>query len=101
MNKRLCSCVALFFAGPSLACAQAEVSHAPIDFQIPFGSSVDVERDRAEGLIKLDVVVTDGGGNPVAGLGRDEFKLLEEGQPQKILSLSAISWARSGPRTRR
>jgi VWFA-related protein len=86
MNKRLCSCVAVFFAVPGVACAQPEVSHAPIDFQIPSVSSVDAERDRAEGLIKLDVVVTDGGGNPVAGLGRADFKLLEEGQPQKILS---------------
>ncbi len=86
MNKRLCSCVAVFFAMPGLACAQPEVSHAPIDFQIPFGSPVDVERDRAEGLIKLDVVVTDEGGNPVSGLGRADFRLLEEGQPQKILS---------------
>jgi VWFA-related protein len=86
MKKRLCSCVALLFAVPRLACAQPEVAHAPIDFQIPFGSSVNVERDRVEGLIKLDVVVTDGGGNPVAGLGYDDFKLLEEGQPQKILS---------------
>ncbi len=82
MNKRFCSCVVLFFAVPSLACAQPEVSHA----ESPVAVVPSVERDRAEGLIKLDVVVTDAGGNPVSGLGSADFNLLEEGRPQKILS---------------
>src|SRR5580698_622526 len=44
----------------------------------------------AEGRIKLDVVVTDQSGSPVSGLGRNEFALLDNGQPNKILSFSAF-----------
>jgi VWFA-related protein len=35
-------------------------------------------------LVMLDVVVTDRAGNPVAGLHKDDFTVLEDGQPQKI-----------------
>lgn len=82
MNKFLSSCVALFLAVPGLTHAQPEVSQAPAES--PMVSAV--ERDRAEGLIKLDVVVTNPAGAPVSGLESADFKLMEEGQPQKILS---------------
>jgi VWFA-related protein len=39
-----------------------------------------------EGRIKLDVVVTDAEGKPVAGLEPWDFKLLDNGQPRRILS---------------
>jgi VWFA-related protein len=35
-------------------------------------------------LVLLDVTVTDKHGHPVAGLTKDDFKLLEDGQPQTI-----------------
>jgi VWFA-related protein len=35
-------------------------------------------------LVMLDVVVTDRAGNPVTGLHKDDFTVLEDGQPQKI-----------------
>src|ERR1035438_2252336 len=35
-------------------------------------------------LVLLDVTVTDNHGHPVAGLTKDDFKLLEDGQPQAI-----------------
>src|ERR1035441_8736943 len=35
-------------------------------------------------LVLLDVTVTDKQGHPVAGLTQDDFKLLEDGQPQTI-----------------
>jgi VWFA-related protein len=92
MNKRFCSCVALLFAVPRLACAQTEVSQTPSDS--PIVSSV--ERDRAEGLIKLDVVVTDPAGKPVSGLESADFSLLEEGQPQKILSFQEFTGRGAG-----
>jgi VWFA-related protein len=94
MDKRLCSCVALFFAVPGLACAQPDVSQAPADF--PMALVSPVERDGAEGLIKLDVVVTDAGGKPVSGLERGDFKLLEDGQPQKILSFQEFTGRGAG-----
>jgi VWFA-related protein len=92
MNKRLCSCVALFFAVPSLACAPPELSQVAADS--PIVSSV--ERDRAEGLIKLDIVVTDPAGKPVPGLESADFSLLEEGQPQKILSFQEFTGRGAG-----
>jgi VWFA-related protein len=49
-----------------------------------------VTRDSAEGLIKLDVVVTDAAGNPVSGLQRADFGLLENGRQQSILSFQAF-----------
>ena len=41
------------------------------------------------GRIRLDVVVTDAAGNPVAGLGAQDFQLLDNGRPQNILSFTA------------
>lgn len=44
----------------------------------------------AEGRIRLDVLVTDGAGKPATGLGPWDFKLLDEGQPRKILSFRSF-----------
>lgn len=46
--------------------------------------------DEVRGLINLDVVVTDNSGKPVPGLEPRDFSLLDNGQPQKILSFSAF-----------
>src|ERR1039458_9665557 len=40
--------------------------------------------------ITLDVVVTDKSGKPVAGLQRQDFTLLDNKQPQKVLSFDAV-----------
>ena len=53
-------------------------------------------RDRAEGLIKLDVLVTDATGKPVSGLLGSDFSLLEKGRPQKILSFQAFTGRGAG-----
>lgn len=42
--------------------------------------------DEVRGLISLDVVVTDNSGKPVSGLRREDFSLLDNGEPQKIIS---------------
>jgi hypothetical protein len=42
-----------------------------------------------QGLIGLDVVVTDQRGNPVAGIDTDKFTLLDGRQPVKILTFHA------------
>ncbi len=39
----------------------------------------------------LDVVVTDKSGKPVSGLGQKDFTLLDNKQPQKILSFEAVA----------
>lgn len=41
--------------------------------------------------ITLDVVVTDKSGKPVSGLEQKDFKLLDNKQPQKILSFEAVT----------
>jgi hypothetical protein len=43
-----------------------------------------------EGKIKIDVVVTDGSGRPVAGLEQKDFTLLDNKKPRPILSFRAV-----------
>lgn len=57
------------------------------------GAPVLVERpapDPAAGLIKLDIVVTNKSGKPVAGLGQKNITVLDSGQPAKILSFASF-----------
>jgi VWFA-related protein len=44
-----------------------------------------------EGRIKLDVMVDDSAGNPVPGLEPWDFKILDNGQPRKVLSFRAFN----------
>ena len=46
--------------------------------------------DASEGIVKLDVVVTDKSGKPVSGLESKDFTLLDNGQPQKIVTFHAF-----------
>lgn len=45
--------------------------------------------DKGKGLIHLDVSVINNDGEPVSGLHREDFELLDEGRPQNILSFHA------------
>jgi VWFA-related protein len=45
--------------------------------------------------VSIDVVVTDKSGKPVAGLQQQDFTLLDDKQPQAILSFSATDFASS------
>ena len=58
----------------------------------PFVSSV-----REEGLIKIDVLVTDSSGKPVPGLHSNDFALLENGQPNRIVSFQASDGVSAQP----
>jgi len=55
--------------------------------------------DTKGGLIKVDVVVTDKSGKPATGLEWTDLELLDNGQPNKILSFQAFdeASARSDP----
>lgn len=64
--------------------------------QGPTGFTARVEKDRPEGLIKLDVLVTDGTGKPAIGLNASDLRLLENGREQKILSFDAFNGRRLG-----
>ena len=46
--------------------------------------------DAVQGLINLDVVVTDNSGKQISGLRFNDFSLLDNGQPRKILSFHAF-----------
>ena len=50
-----------------------------------------------EGLIHLDVVVTDGAGKPVSGMDRGDFTLFDNGQSEKIVSFHAFGETNSRP----
>ena len=88
MRQYLCTCLALLVSASSLASAQQQATPPPPGPKpAPFSS---VAWDTAEGLIHLDVVVTDATGNPVSGLGATDLSLLENGRPQNIISFHAF-----------
>ena len=94
MKRYFCTFVAMFLGASSLTSAQLEMHSAQPETRIVAVSPA--ERDRAEGLINLDVVVTDANGNPVSGLGAADFSLLENGRPQNILSFQAFDGRGAG-----
>jgi VWFA-related protein len=47
--------------------------------------------DEGKGIIHLDVSVTNADGEPASGLTREDFELLDEGHPQKILSFHVFN----------
>src|SRR5271163_4115464 len=51
----------------------------------------------ADRHIMLDVVVTDKSGRPVPGLQQQDFTLLDNKQPQKILSFEAVQGGADPP----
>jgi VWFA-related protein len=53
--------------------------------------------DEGKGLIHLDVSVTKADGEPVSGLSREDFELLDEGLPQKIMSFHEFSGQSTRP----
>jgi VWFA-related protein len=53
--------------------------------------------DPEEGLIKVDVVVTDRAGKPISGIARKDFTLLDNGQPEKILTFHAYDGTSTRP----
>ena len=77
MNKGVCICVAVVIG----------VLHAAVSLDL---------RDRPEGLIKLDVMVTNSAGEPIPGLSASDFRLLENGREQKILSFQAFTGRGAG-----
>ena len=41
-------------------------------------------------VVNVDVVVTDRAGNPVTGLTKDDFEILDNGKPQKITNIYEV-----------
>ena len=77
--------VALLFCVPTLGLAQQDSSHAR-DVAPPAAAFASA----AEGMIKLDVMVTDKSGKSIPGLEPGDFTLLDHGMPAKIVSFQAF-----------
>jgi hypothetical protein len=74
-------CLALVFCLPSPIFAQQSGGQA-----------------EPEGLMHLDVVVTDRAGKPVSGIDRRDFTLFDQGQSEKIVSLDAFGGIHARPK---
>jgi VWFA-related protein len=87
--------LSFFFCLSISAVAQQSTSNptAPV----PPGTVLSSSPHNANRLIKLDVVVTDHSGKPIAGLQQQDFTLLDNKEPQKILSFQAESRATLTP----
>ena len=53
--------------------------------------------DPAQGLISIDVSVTDHAGKPISGLSQKDFALLDNNRPQKIVTFQAFDGAIAQP----
>jgi VWFA-related protein len=93
MNRLVRTCVALSFGVLRAAHAQPNARPAP---DSPIAVVSRELRDMPEGLVKLDVIVTDAAGRPVAGLNASDLRLFENGREQKILSFQAFTGRGAG-----
>src|SRR5271163_1621849 len=85
-------CIFLVGASIPLFAQQAlEPSTAPAS-SATYNPSQPVHQssDSANPLITLDVVVTDKSGRPQAGLQQQDFTLLDNKKPQKVVSFRAV-----------
>ncbi|HEX8169114.1 MAG TPA: VWA domain-containing protein [Thermoanaerobaculia bacterium] len=83
MNRILASIAALALAAPVLAQKQ-------VDPELPkLTETIDVR------VINVDVVVTDRRGNPVTGLTRDDFEVLENGVVKPITNFYEVSGSKA------
>jgi VWFA-related protein len=82
-----------------LLCAASPAPALQVE-QSPFGP-LEVEPgpmpDPTQGIIRLDIVVTDDAGNPVSGLSAKDFTLLDNGRPQPIVSFHDFDGIASKP----
>jgi VWFA-related protein len=94
MNKPYCVGPALLVCVSALGFAQQKSPPAADVLPAAVSSPATIT---TEGVIKLDVVVTDQSGRSVAGLKPTDFTLLDNEQPQKILSFRAIDGKTTKP----
>ena len=95
MSKPFRVCMVLLFFVPALGFAQP---HPPLAAGAAQPAAVSsLATGTAEGLIKLDVVVTDKSGKSIPGLKPSDFTLLDNGEPEKILSFQAFDGITARP----
>jgi VWFA-related protein len=96
MSELRLACFSLLVSVPMFACAQQSGSLVGLPTPTP-RIPVRSASDTAEGLIKLDVVLTDKSGKPISGIEDKDFTLLDNGQPNKILSFEAFDGVSAKP----
>jgi hypothetical protein len=84
---RICATLLLCVAAPSVA---QQTQPLPCD-------PANIEPDPTQGMIRLDVTVTDKNGRPVTGLRQQDFTLKDNGQPAKIVSWPAFDGVTATP----
>jgi VWFA-related protein len=107
MSKAATTCFAILLCIPTLAFAQGSVGMKGLSpaqgqalVQVPALAPRPAPApasDATEGLIHLDMVVTDKAGKAVSGLALKDFTLLDDGRPSKILSFHAIDAVAQAP----
>jgi VWFA-related protein len=78
-------------AGQSPATAQTGEANPVLTQRPPSKAPTPQTQVATAGKVKLDVAVTDAAGNSVGGLQPWDFKLLDNGEPRKILSFRAYN----------
>jgi VWFA-related protein len=68
----------------------AEPQDPVLTHRPPAKAAAPMSAITAEGKVHLDVVVTDAAGKTVSGLEPQNFKLLDDGQPRRILSFHSF-----------
>jgi VWFA-related protein len=88
--RKIVVAVALLFAVSSQSQQQPQnVAHPdPVAAPPPLVEKIDVS------VVNVDVTVTDRRGEPVAGLTRNDFEILEDGKPQTITNFYLVENAR-------
>jgi VWFA-related protein len=84
--------IAIFCCSSLPGFAQKDVSPGPVTPPTESPAGVALSADRR---ITLDIVVTDKSGHPVPGLQQQDFTLLDDKQPQSILSFRAVEATRN------
>jgi hypothetical protein len=87
-SSTLVFCLVLSLCAQNTVVREApQQSPAGLAFHPPRPTSVSTPiYDAEEGMIKVDVVVTDRAGKPISGIAAKDFTLLDNGQPEKILT---------------
>jgi VWFA-related protein len=78
------------FLGASMSAMSTAAQQSPADQPTLSRHPAPAPGSEAEGKIKLDVLVTDEAGRPVAGLKAKDFTLLDNEKPRPILSFHGV-----------
>jgi len=86
-------CVPILAGGQSTPSAGTQAPDPTLQLRPPPKAQAPPSSITPEGRIHLDVVVADAHGKPVTELLPTDFKILDDGQPRKVLSFSGYDGA--------